>query len=130
MSRKISTLLLALVLVFSVTLCAGAAQSNAGLNVEAQHRGDEILVTVSVYGGQGITNGRIALSYDPEMVVLTDVRALVPCGEASCSGVLEERMERAALGPTPETPMSISKQPRSLSLENPYSSKISSRTYR
>lgn len=83
MSRKISALLLALVLVFSVTLCASAAQSNAGLKLEAQHRGDEILVTVSVSGGQGITNGRIALSYDPEMVTLTDARALVPCGEAS-----------------------------------------------
>lgn len=67
MSRKISALLLALMMVFSVTLCAGATQSNAGLKLEAQHRGDEILVTVTVSGGQGITNGRIALSYDPEM---------------------------------------------------------------
>lgn len=83
MSRKISALLLALMMVFSVTLCAGATQSNAGLKLEAQHRGDEILVTVTVSGGQGITNGRIALSYDPEMVTLTDVSALVLCGKAS-----------------------------------------------
>ena len=38
---------------------------------------------------------------------------------ASPSGVVAERMDRAALGPTPETAMSIWKQLRSFSVEKP-----------
>ncbi len=83
MSRKISALLLALVLVFSLTLCVSAAESETSLTVAAQHHGDEIVVTVSLSGGQGITNGRIAVSYDPQVVILTDAQALTQCGAAS-----------------------------------------------
>ena len=46
------------------------------------------------------------------------------------SGVAADRMDRAALGPTPDTPMSIWKQLSSLSEKKPYSSMASSRTFR
>ena len=38
---------------------------------------------------------------------------------ASPSGVVADRMDSAAFGPTPETPMSSSKQLRSSSVEKP-----------
>ena len=46
----------------------------------------------------------------------------------SASGVCAESMESAALGPTPETPMSRSKLRFSLFEANPKSSKASSLT--
>lgn len=45
-------------------------------------------------------------------------------------GVVADRTDRAALGPTPETPMSIRKLFSSAWEEKPYSSKMSSRTWR
>lgn len=83
MSRKFSALLLALVLVFSLTLCAGAAESNARASIAAQHHGDEVQMTVTISEGQGITNGRVKVTYDPYVLVLDDVQVLAQCGETS-----------------------------------------------
>ena len=48
---------------------------------------------------------------------------------ARLAGVLAERMDSAALGPTPETPSSSLKLWSSLWLAKPYSSTASSRTF-
>lgn len=86
MRRKISALLLALVMVLSLTLCVSAAENTPRLNLAAQHHGDEILVTVTLSAGEGITNGRLKVSYDPETLTLKDAQSLVPCGESSING--------------------------------------------
>ena len=48
----------------------------------------------------------------------------------SCCGVVDDRMDSAALGPTPDTPMSILKLRSSLWLAKPNISMASSRTFR
>lgn len=83
MSRRISALLLSLVLVLSLAMCVSAAESNASLAVVAQRHGQRAVVTVSLTGGQGISNGRVAVSYDPETLTLTDAQTLAQCGGAS-----------------------------------------------
>ena len=49
---------------------------------------------------------------------------------ANCCGVVADRMDSAALGPTPDTPISSLKLRSSLWLTKPNSSIASSRTFR
>lgn len=83
MCKRISALLLALVMVFSLTLCVSAAESNASLSIAAQRYGDKGVVIVDLAGGQGITNGKIHVTYDSALVTLLSVRVMTECGAAS-----------------------------------------------
>lgn len=101
MSKRISALLLALALVLSVTLCVSAAES-AGLGLTAQRHGDEVVVTVNLADAQGVTNGKVAVTYDPETAALTDAQALVACGAASVNQTTAGTVSLAWVGSTLE----------------------------
>lgn len=73
LKRKIGSLLLAALLVLSLTTGALAAGTDTGLRLTASQSGS--LVAVSAYlTADGATNGRIVVSYDPDVVTL--VRAV------------------------------------------------------
>ncbi|MGM9641412.1 MAG: S-layer homology domain-containing protein [Faecousia sp.] len=75
MKTKICVLLLAAVLVLSmITGAIAAPGSSAQLSVTAGYQGGQIAASVSLRAGEGVTNGRIAVTYDPAAVILTDIR--------------------------------------------------------
>lgn len=81
--NRIAALILALVLSFAMTVSAGAADSAACLTVTAAFEGGATVVTVELDGAQGVTNGRLAITYDPALVTLTGVQVMESCGATS-----------------------------------------------
>lgn len=76
--RRIFTMLLVLVMVFSLTTAALAAETGtetAGLSLELAKAEGETVVTVYLTGCDGVTNGRFCVSYDAEVLTLVGVEA-------------------------------------------------------
>lgn len=69
MKTRIRALLLALVLVLSMTTAAFAADAGSGsacLTVSTVLRDSKIEATVYLQAAEGLTNGRISVAYDPK----------------------------------------------------------------
>ncbi len=86
MKTRIRALLLALVLVLSMTTAAFAADAGSGsacLTVSTVLRDSKIEATVYLQAAEGLTNGRISVAYDPKAATLEDAQVLLSCGAAS-----------------------------------------------
>lgn len=68
-------MLLVLLLVCTMTVGAAAAGSTAKLSLSAVPGAAETVVSVMLTGGEGVTNGRFAVSYDANAVTLKGVQA-------------------------------------------------------
>lgn len=81
---RITALLLVLVMALAMTTVAFAADA-AGPRLAVSTEVGNGLVTATVYleEGEGLTNGRISVSYSPEAATLEGAQALVTCGAAS-----------------------------------------------
>ncbi|MBS5671564.1 MAG: S-layer homology domain-containing protein [Oscillospiraceae bacterium] len=92
MKTRISALLLALVLVLTMTTGAWAAgtgserTAEARLTMTAEYRAGNAVVTVYLEGGEGVTNGRLTATYDPKVSTLTGSRVLGSFGASSVNG--------------------------------------------
>lgn len=77
MKKRMQVLLLALVLLWSVSIGAVTAQAAPAAAWRVEADGSDGVVTVRLYleNGQGVTNGRVALAYDAAKLTLTEVRA-------------------------------------------------------
>lgn len=85
MNKRMKALLLALVLLWTVSFGAVSAQAAEGpqwlLNASAD--GDLVTVTLTLHKGQGVTNGRVALGYNEDTLTLTGVQAAEGFGAVS-----------------------------------------------
>lgn len=72
MNRKIYAILLAFVMLLSLSTTVFAVESDAdstpALYIQAQQEEGEMVVSVYLQGCGGVTNGRFIVSYDPEAV--------------------------------------------------------------
>ena len=77
MKKRMQVLLLALVLLWSVSIGAVTAQAAPAAAWRVEADGSDGVVTVRLFleNGQGVTNGRVALGYDAAALTLTEVRA-------------------------------------------------------
>lgn len=77
MKTRICAMFLVLVLLCAMTTGVMAAQppEGTGLAVEATAVDEVITVRVLLQAGQGVTNGRVVLSYDAEVLTLTAAQA-------------------------------------------------------
>lgn len=85
MKTRICALLLVLVLLGTTTTGVMAAETPAetALLVEATASDEVITVKVLLQAGQGVTNGRIVLSYDAQVLTLTGTEAITSFGAVS-----------------------------------------------
>lgn len=84
MKTRITALLLVLVMAFAMTTVAFAADAaSPRLTVSTEVGNGLVTATVYLEEGEGLTNGRIFVSYSPEAVTLEGAQALVTCGAAS-----------------------------------------------
>lgn len=84
MKTRITALLLVLVMALSMTTVALAVDAESPrLTVSTEIGGGSTAVTVYLENGEGLTNGRIAVSYNAETATLTGAQALVTCAKAS-----------------------------------------------
>ena len=85
MKTRLCAILLVLVLLGTMTTGVMAAQPavNTSLAVEATANGDVITVRVLLQAGQGVTNGRVVLSYDAQALTLSDAAADLAFGAVS-----------------------------------------------
>ncbi len=73
MKRKIVSILLVSLMVLSLCVPASAAE-DAGLELDWTERGSYLAVDALIEA-QGVTNGRIVITYDPSLLTLTGVSA-------------------------------------------------------
>lgn len=85
MRTKISALLLALVLVLTMTtgVLAADVKSSPQLTISTELRDGKIEATVYLQAAEGVTNGRISVTYDPKAATLEETQALATCGAFS-----------------------------------------------
>lgn len=83
MKKQIGALLLAVILVLTMTTGALAAPAGTELTLAAEYKAGVTVVSLSVKGAEGVTNGRVSVSYDPKLVTLTANEVAVSCGSAS-----------------------------------------------
>lgn len=96
---RISALLLAMLLLLCMLPQAAAAGSGtAGLTLQANWQSSDMVVTVAVTGGEGVSNGRLNVSYDPALMRLTDAKAVLDCGMASINRETEGSVSLAWVG--------------------------------
>ncbi len=82
--RKQVAILLAMVLVLCMIPGVSATEdTGAGILLDTVHSGTDVQVEVSVVGGEGVTNGRLTITYDPDAVVLQKVTAASGFGAVS-----------------------------------------------
>lgn len=100
MKTRICALLLVLVLFCTMTtgvMAAETAQETA-LLVEATSNDEVITVKVLLHGGQGVTNGRVVLSYDAEILTLTGTEAVSGFGKVSVNAETAGQVALAWVG--------------------------------
>ena len=83
MKKQIGALLLAVILVLTMTTGAFAAPAGTELTLAADYKADVTVVSLSMKGAEGVTNGQVSISYDPKLVTLTANEVAVSCGSAS-----------------------------------------------
>ncbi len=112
MKTRIRALLLVLVLVLTMTTSAWAAgtgsEAEARLTMTAEYRAGNAVVTVCLEGGEGVTNGRLTVGYDPKATTLTGSRVLGSFGASSVNGETAGEVSLAWVGsslPAEETAM-------------------------
>ncbi len=98
MSRKAFALLIALLLVLTMTMGAAAAEEGGKITLTARHNGSTISVALGLEGAPGITNGRVIVEYDAEAVSLQDVQVLAQTGAASVNREEDEMVSLAWVG--------------------------------
>lgn len=83
MKTRIRALLLAAVLVLTMTTGVLAAPASQKLTVEADHKAGTTVVSLTLSGAAGVTNGRLVVTYDPKLVTLVDSEECLSCGTSS-----------------------------------------------
>lgn len=83
MKRIILAWILVLSLMMGLSVAAFAAPADAALLLDTRNGLDGITVTLSLRDAKGVSNGRVSLSYDPQLLSLKQSRALLQCGAAS-----------------------------------------------
>lgn len=85
MKTKIQALFLVLVLMLTMPTGAIAAggKNAAALSVETAFIDGQLAVTVSITKGTGVTNGRVAVTYNPQLVTLTGNKVTEGLGASS-----------------------------------------------
>lgn len=83
MKRIILAWILVLSLLAGLSVTAFAAPANAALTLDTKNGLDGITVTLSLRDAKGVSNGRVSLSYDPQVLSLKQSRAVLQCGTAS-----------------------------------------------
>lgn len=68
LKKRTCTFLLAVLLLLSLVPAALAANGGDGLQLAPSRQEDAIVVRASLVGCAGVTNGRLAVTYDPEVV--------------------------------------------------------------
>lgn len=96
---RISGLLMAMLLLLCMLPQAYAAENGtAGLTLQANWQSGDMVVTVAVTGGEGVSNGRLHVSYDPALMRLTDAKAVLACGASSINTKTEGSVGFAWVG--------------------------------
>ncbi len=100
MKKQMQALLLALVLLWTMSFGAVTAQAASAAAWRLDARGDDGVVTVQLYleNGQGITNGRVVLSYDAEKLTLSEVSAADGIGLTSLNADTDGEISLAWVG--------------------------------
>lgn len=83
MKTRIRALLLAVVLVLTMTTGVFATPASQKLTVEADYKAGTTVVSLTLDGVAGVTNGRLAVTYDPKLVTLVDSEECLSCGTSS-----------------------------------------------
>lgn len=97
--KRISALLMAMLLILCMLPQAAAAESGiADLTLQADWQSGNMVVTVAVTGGEGVSNGRLTVSYDPARMRLTDAEAVLDCAAASINTETEGSVSLAWVG--------------------------------
>lgn len=99
--KRISALLLVLALVLSMSVTAFAAEADtntASLTADAQRVSGLSVIRVSMAGGEGVTNGIVTVSYDPELVRLVGWTLPEIYGAASVNDQVEGTVSLAWVG--------------------------------
>ena len=104
MKTRIRALLLVLVLTLTMATGAWAAgtgsedAAGARLRTTAEYRAGNAVVTVYLEGGEGVTNGRLAVAYDPKAATWTGARVLESFGASSVNGETDGEVSLAWVG--------------------------------
>lgn len=99
--KRISALLLVLALVLSMSATAFAAGTDTGtayLLADASSENGLSVIRVSMAGGEGVTNGIVTVSYDPELVKLVGWTLPEIYGAASVNDQTEGTVSLAWVG--------------------------------
>lgn len=97
--KRISALLLALLLLLCMLPQAAAAGNSAArLTIDAAWQSSDMVVTVAITGGEGVSNGRLNVSYDPDLMRLTDAKAVLDCGATSINRATAGKVSLAWVG--------------------------------
>ena len=109
MKTRLRALCLALVLIFTMATGGLAAGDNScKLSITAGYQDGQIMAMVTMEESEGVTNGRLAVTYDSETVELLDVQALLSCGASSVNREGADTVSLAWVGsdfPTGEHPL-------------------------
>ena len=109
MKTRLRALCLALVLIFTMATGGLAAGDNScKLSITAGYQDGQIMAMVTLEESEGVTNGRLAVTYDSETVELLDVQALLSCGASSVNREGADTVSLAWVGsdfPTGEHPL-------------------------
>lgn len=98
MRKRIFAMLLVLLLVLSLPVSVSAAGSPAKLSMSVMPGSNETTVRVSLTGREGVTNGRFAVGYDAEAVMLKSVQASDACAVSSVNAEIAGSVSFAWVG--------------------------------
>lgn len=96
--RRILVLLLALAMLCGMLSVASAATDAAGLHLSLRYEKQELVVTLSLSGGAGVSNGRVCLSYDAKAAQPKFWCALAECGAGNFNAKTEGKLYYAWVG--------------------------------
>lgn len=98
MKRRILGLLLTLAMLAGMVTVAMAADEEATLALDLRCEQEELVVTLRLSGGEGVTNGRVCLRYDAKAAQLVSRSVLAACGEANVNAETEGEISLAWVG--------------------------------
>lgn len=100
MKKRMQALLLALVLLWTVSIGSVTAQAAPAAAWRVEAEGDQGVITVRLYlqNGQGVTNGRVVLGYDAQQLTLTEARTADGMGMTSLNTAASGEIALAWVG--------------------------------
>lgn len=91
-------LLLTLAMLAGMLTVAAAANEEANLSLNLRCEKSELVATLRLTGGEGVTSGRVCLRYDAKAAQLVGSRVLAACGEANVNAETEGEIFLAWVG--------------------------------